>query len=135
MEWITIDNGIITGHFVGDELPANKNVVKVKNFNGRTGLPVNYYDDNWNQKKDSQLIQEGIICEQTNTPIMSDLERNKKEKLAQLSSIDMRSIRPLRAILSRLNSDVHIDGDEDLQVLINLENEAAKVREQLKKLM
>lgn len=135
MEWITIDNGIVTGHFVGDELPSKKNVVAVKNFNGQTGLPVNYYDENWNQKKDEELIQEEINCAQTNTPIMSDIERNKRDKLAQLSSIDLRSIRPLRAILSRLNSDVLIDGDEDLQVLIDLENEAAEVREQLKKMM
>lgn len=58
-EYITIENGVITGNYITDgEVPEG--AIVVKNWIGVVGDPVAYYDSDWNRKTDVELIAEGI---------------------------------------------------------------------------
>lgn len=58
-EYITIENGVITGNYITDgEVPEG--AIVVKNWLGVVGDPVAYYDSDWNRKTDVELIAEGI---------------------------------------------------------------------------
>lgn len=58
-EYITIENGVITGNYITDgKVPAG--AIVVKNWLGVVGDPVAYYDSDWNRKTDIELITEGI---------------------------------------------------------------------------
>lgn len=81
MEYITIENEKISGHFCGGIKPEE--AIEVNNFNGTIGEPVNYYDDKWNRKSDIDLYKEGIKeiptgfkfnDDKTNIVKMSDIE-------------------------------------------------------------
>lgn len=58
MEYITIENQIITGHYVGDSIPTE--AIPITDFIGRVGEPVSYYNPDWTRKSDIELIAEGI---------------------------------------------------------------------------
>lgn len=58
-EYITIENGVITGNYITDgKVPEG--AIVVKNWLGVVGDPVAYYDSDWNRKTDVELIAEGI---------------------------------------------------------------------------
>lgn len=58
-EYITIENGVITGNYITDgKVPEG--AIVVKNWLGVVGDPVAYYDSDWNRKTDVELITEGI---------------------------------------------------------------------------
>ena len=59
MEYITISDGKITGHYCGETLPPGAKIVN--DFNGCPGDPVEFYTHTWQRKSDIELIQEGLI--------------------------------------------------------------------------
>ena len=58
MEYITIKDGIITGHYCGQSLPVG--VVEVKDFAGVVGDRVDYYNHDWTRKTEVELVKEGL---------------------------------------------------------------------------
>ena len=59
MEYITISDGKITGHYCGETLPPG--AIIVNDFNGCPGDPVEFYTHTWQRKSDIELIREGLI--------------------------------------------------------------------------
>lgn len=59
MEYIIIENGIISAHCCGETLPEG--ATEVKDFYGIVGEPASYYNDKWERKTDEELIVEGLI--------------------------------------------------------------------------
>jgi hypothetical protein len=64
MRYLTIDNGIVTGHYAtsADTLPENG--VEITELVGTYGLPVTHYkvqDGVWTQKNTVELIREGLL--------------------------------------------------------------------------
>lgn len=58
MEYIKIENGIITGHYAGDE-PEEGCIPIEGEFWGVVGEPVDWYDERWNRIDDITLIESG----------------------------------------------------------------------------
>lgn len=100
MEWITIDNGIVTGHFVGDKFPETGSFIEVVDFNGITGLPVNFYDKNWKIKPKEQLVEEGVI------PIPEGM------KLENGVLVSMTDIERIKAGIDKLPKGYKIENDK-----------------------
>lgn len=58
MEYLKIENGIITAHYAGDE--AEKGCIPLDGeFWGSVGEPVDWYDENWNRIDDMTLYATG----------------------------------------------------------------------------
>jgi hypothetical protein len=58
MEYITVKDGKISGHFCGNKLPDG--AVQVTDFWGNTGDPVTWYDDKWQRKDEIELYRAGV---------------------------------------------------------------------------
>ena len=58
MEYIKIENGIITGHYAGDE-PEEGCIPIEGEFWGAVGEPVDWYDESWNRIDDITRIESG----------------------------------------------------------------------------
>lgn len=58
MEYIKIENGIITAHYAGDE-PEEGCIPIEGEFWGCVGEPVEWYDEHWNRIDDITLIESG----------------------------------------------------------------------------
>lgn len=58
MEYITVENNVITGNFCSNTLPEN--AIQVENFNGIVGEPLTYYNDDYSRKTDLELYIVGI---------------------------------------------------------------------------
>jgi hypothetical protein len=58
MEYITVKDGKISGHFCGDRLPEG--AIQVTDFWGNTGDPVTWYDDKWQRKDEIELYRAGV---------------------------------------------------------------------------
>lgn len=58
MEYITVENNVITGNYCGSVLPDN--AIQVENFNGVVGEPLTYYNDDYSRKSDLELYIAGI---------------------------------------------------------------------------
>ena len=81
MEYITIENQIITGHYVGDSIPTE--AIPITDFIGRGGEPVSYYNPDWGRKSDIELMLSGLMpipngYKLTNTGL---IEMSLKEKI------------------------------------------------------
>lgn len=81
MEYITIENQIITGHYVGDSIPTE--AIPITDFIGRVGEPVSYYNPDWSRKSDIELMLSGLMpipngYKLTNTGL---IEMSLKEKI------------------------------------------------------
>lgn len=107
MEYITIDNNLISGHFCGDIKPSN--AVEVNNFSGVVGDPVNYYDDNWNRKSDIDLYKEGI----KEIPTGFKFNDDKTEIL------EMTEIEKINAGLEKLPTGFKIENNEIVEKTID----------------
>lgn len=58
MEYITVKEKIITGHFVGSSLPEG--AIEVHNFCGKVGETVDFFDEKMQRKSDLQLYKEKL---------------------------------------------------------------------------
>lgn len=138
MEYITIKNGTITGHFCGQFLPVG--AVEVKDFTGIVGEPVTYYNPDWSRKKNIELIHSGLMSVPKGKLPMTDeakladgqitqfeYDQIKQGKIiSELNDIDRKSIRSIRAILSGVFTE------EDKIFLADMEKKAIELRKELK---
>lgn len=81
MEYITIENQIITGHYASDSIPEG--AIPVTDFKGIVGEPVSYYNPDWTRKSDIELMLSGLMTipngyKLTNTGL---IEMSLKEKI------------------------------------------------------
>ena len=59
MEYITVENHIITGHYASDSIPEG--AIPVTDFNGIVGEPVSYYNPDWTRKSGIELMLTGLM--------------------------------------------------------------------------
>lgn len=59
MEYITVENQVITGHYASDSIPEG--AIPVTDFIGRVGEPVSYYNPDWSRKSDIELMLSGLM--------------------------------------------------------------------------
>ena len=81
MEYITVENHIITGHYASDSIPEG--AIPVTDFIGRVGEPVSQYNPDWSRKSDIELMLSGLMTipngyKITNTGL---IEMSLKEKI------------------------------------------------------
>lgn len=81
MEYITISDGKITGHYCGETLPPG--AIIVNDFNGCPGEPVEFYTPSWQRKSDIELIREGLIP----IPLGYKLDGDKLTEMSLLEKI------------------------------------------------
>lgn len=59
MEYITIEDGVITGHFDAVEVPGNG--VEVSDFRGTVGMPTTLFNEDWSLKTAEELVTDGVL--------------------------------------------------------------------------
>ena len=59
MNWITVEDGRISGYYEGDSCPENG--IQVDGFRGLVGEPVVFYDKDWKRKDSRTLMREGLV--------------------------------------------------------------------------
>lgn len=127
VEIIKIKDDIIIEHsFINRELRDGE--IEVKDFNGNVGDNVNLYDKNWNiipvETKDVKAIEEVEEPEPEPEPEPVSYTRTD-ELMTMLYKIDLASVRAIRAILSKT------DTEEDHKTLEALEKQAVALRNEL----
>ena len=60
MEYITVENQVITGHYASDSIPEG--AIPVTDFNGIVGEQVSYYNPDWTRKSDIELMLTGLMA-------------------------------------------------------------------------
>ena len=133
-EIIKVKDDIIIEHsFVNRELRDGE--IKVNDFNGNVGDNVNLYDENWNI---IPVVETTSETETETADIDKDIETQVEPELTyyppytrtdelmlQLDTIDISSVRAIRAILSGT------DTEEDHKTLKALEKQAINLRKEL----
>lgn len=100
MEYITVKNGIITGHYCGQSLPVG--AVEVKDFIGFVGDRTEYYKSDWTRKTDVELVKEGI------EPMKDGYKWNE----GQTGFVEMSQTERIQAGLEELPQGQKIEGGE-----------------------
>ncbi len=100
MEYITIKNDIITGHFIGDP-PQGTNFREVHNYVGGAGININFLDENLYPKPMVQLVKEGLIP----TPEGQKFDEEKNY------FVDMTEAEKVNAGLLTLKPTQKVEGD------------------------
>lgn len=92
MEYIKVENGIITGHYAGDE-PEEGCIPLKGEFWGAVGEPAVWYDENWNRIDDMTLyatgrrqLPEGMKINEEGTSLV-EMDDDEK-KLTGIKSLD-----------------------------------------------
>lgn len=139
-EIIKVKDNIITEHsFVNRELSYGE--IAVKDFNGNVGDNISLYDENWNiipvaeSTTTTETETADIDKEEEESQVESELKEPElsyyppytrtDELMLQLDSIDISSVRAIRAILSGT------DTEEDHKTLKALEKQAINLRQEL----
>ena len=100
-EYITIENGVITGNYITDgKVPEG--AIVVNNWLGVVGDPVVYYDSDWNRKTDVELITEGI------QPMPDGYKWNDTKS----DIIEMSQIERIQAGLEKMPQGFKIEGGQ-----------------------
>lgn len=82
MEYITVENNVITGNFCGDKIPDN--AIEVNNFTGIVGEPTSFYNKNWSRKSDIELYTSGL----KEIPTGYKIENNELVELSEIEKIN-----------------------------------------------
>ncbi len=61
MDYITITDSKVSGHYCASKKPDKEGVIEAPLFNAYVGVPLDYLDDNYRIKSEEVLISEGII--------------------------------------------------------------------------
>lgn len=102
MEYITIKDGKISGHFNGDTLPEG--AIKVANFAGFEGEPVTFYNQKtWERYTEKELILKGLV----EVPKGYRITKDKKdlEEISDEEKVAQGLISQLRLDMSILEKD------------------------------
>lgn len=100
MEYITVKNGIITGHYCGQSLPVG--AVEVKDFTGVVGDKTEYYKSDWTHKSEVELVKEGL------QPMKAGYKWNSD----QTGFIEMSQAEKIQAGLEELPQGQKIEGGQ-----------------------
>ena len=131
-EIIKVKDDIIIEHsFVNRELRDGE--IEVNEFNGNVGDNVNLYDENWNiipVVETTSETETADIDKDIETQVEPELTyyppyTRTDELMLQLDTIDLSSVRAIRAILSGT------DTEDDHKTLKALEKQAINLRKEL----
>lgn len=100
MEYITVKNGIITGHYCSQSLPVG--AVEVKDFAGVVGDRTDYYNHDWTRKSEVELVKEGL------QPMRDGYKWNDD----QTGFVEMTQVEKIQAGLEELPQGQKIEGGE-----------------------
>lgn len=100
MEYITVKNGIITGHYCGQSLPVG--AVEVKDFAGVVGDRTDYYKSDWTRKNEVELVKEGL----------QPMKYGYKWNEGQTGFVEMTQVEKIQAGLEEMPQRQKIEGGE-----------------------